>query len=182
MVGGQLDLAPAMPLSSLTYDALTAMITPAIFMTANASLIISTSNRVTRVVDRIRVLNDHADKLDRGDAELDFAVERLEHVYAQMRRLEARSDRLRYALTSLYLAFTCFVGTSLTLAIDAMLRNRLIALPTLLAMAGVALLLFASVNLVLETLSALRSNRQETEFYRTLRELRQAEPRALAEG
>ena len=163
-----------MPLSSLNYDALTAMITPAIFMTANASLIISTSNRVTRVVDRIRVLNDHADNLDRGVAELDFAVERLEHVHDQMHRLEARSDRLRYALTSLYMAFTCFVGTSLALAIDAMLRNWLIALPTLLAIAGVALLLFASVNLVLETLTALRSNRLETQFYRKLNQLRHA--------
>jgi hypothetical protein len=171
-----------MPLSSPTYDALTAMITPAIFMTANASLIISTSNRVTRVVDRIRVLNDHADKLDRGVAELDFAMERLEHVHDEMRRLEARSDRLRYALTSLYLAFTCFVGTSLTLAIDAMLRNSLIALPTLLAIAGVASLLFASVNLVLEALGSLRSNRLELQFYRNLHQLRQTERRASASG
>ena len=173
-VSGHWNLAPAMPLSSLNYDALTAMITPAIFMTANASLIISTSNRVTRVVDRIRFLNDHADRLDRGVAELDFAMERLEHVHDQMHRLEARSDRLRYALTSLYMAFTCFVGTSLVLAIDAMLRNWLMALPTLLAIAGVALLLFASVNLVLETLTALRSNRLETQFYRNLHQLRHA--------
>ena len=171
-----------MSIPSNTYDALTAMITPAIFMTANASLIISTSNRVSRVVDRIRVLNDYADKLDRGVGELDFAMERLEHVYDQMRRLESRSDRLRYALSSLYLAFTCFVGTSLTLAIDALLRNWLMALPTLLAMAGVALLLFASVNLVLEALGALRSNRLETQFYRNLRQLRQTAPRASAAG
>ncbi len=76
--------------------------------------------------------------------------------------------------TSLYMAFTCFVGTSLALAIDAMLRNWLMALPTLLAIAGVALLLFASVNLVLETLTALRSNRLETQFYRHLNQLRHA--------
>jgi hypothetical protein len=151
-------------------------------MTANASLIISTSNRVTRVVDRIRALNDYADKLDRGAAELDFAGERLEHVHDQMSRLESRGDRLRYALTSLYMAFTCFVGTSLTLAIDAMLGNWLIALPVLLAMVGVSLLLFASVNLVLEALSALGSNRLEAQFYRKLRELRQAERRASASG
>ena len=64
---------------------LTAMITPAIFMTANASLIISTSNRVSRVVDRIRVLNDLADKLDRGMTDLDFRAERLGHYHDQMR-------------------------------------------------------------------------------------------------
>lgn len=37
-----------MQISSTNYVALTAMITPAIFMTANASLIISTSNRASR--------------------------------------------------------------------------------------------------------------------------------------
>jgi hypothetical protein len=164
-----------MQITATTYGALTAMITPAIFMTGNASLIISTSNRVSRVVDRIRVLNDLADKLDRGVTELDFAAQRLEHVHDQMRRLERRSDRLRFALTALYLAFTIFVGTSLTLAIDALLQNWLVVLPTLLAVIGVSLLLFASVNLVLEALEALRSNRLETSFYRELHQLRHAE-------
>ena len=46
-----------MQIAPTTYKRLlSAMITPAIFMTANASLIISTSNRVARVVDRIRGL------------------------------------------------------------------------------------------------------------------------------
>ena len=164
-----------MQITPTTYGALTAMITPAIFMTANASLIISTSNRVSRVVDRIRVLNDLADKLDRGLTDLDFPAQRLDHIHDQMRRLERRSDRLRFALTALYLAFTTFVGTSLTLAIDAMLQNWLVALPTLLAVIGVGLLLFASVNLVLEALEALRGNRLEMDFYRELHRLRHAE-------
>src|SRR5271156_3944330 len=115
-----------MQITSTTYGALTAMITPAIFMTANASLIISTSNRVSRVVDRIRILNDLADKLDRGLTDLDLPAQRLDHIHDQMRRLERRSDRLRFALTALYLAFTTFVGTSLALAIDAMLQNWLV--------------------------------------------------------
>ena len=164
-----------MQITPTTYVALTAMITPAIFMTANASLIISTSNRVSRVVDRIRILNDLADKLDRGLTDLDLPAQRLEHIHDQMHRLERRSDRLRFALTALYLAFTTFVGTSLTLAIDAMLQNWLVALPTLLAVIGVGLLLFASVNLVLEALEALRSNRLETGFHRELHQLRHAE-------
>jgi hypothetical protein len=157
-----------------TYAMLSAMITPAIFMTANASLIISTSNRVSRVVDRIRGLNDLADKLDRGASELDFVAERMDHIQDQMHRLELRSDRLRLALTALYLAFSSFVGTSLTLAIDAMFKNYLIALPTILAIAGVALMLFASINLVREALVALHSNRVEIAFYHELHERRRA--------
>src|SRR5208282_947246 len=161
-----------MQIAPTTYSALTAMITPAIFMTANASLIISTSNRVSRVVDRIRVLNDLADKLGRGVTDLDFTSERMEHAHDQMGRLQQRSDRLRFALTALYLAFSSFVGTSLALALDTMLSMSMVALPTLLAVVGVGLLLFASVNLVREALAALRSNRLEIRFYHELRERR----------
>jgi Protein of unknown function (DUF2721) len=155
-----------------TYAMLSAMITPAIFLTANASLIISTSNRVSRVVDRIRVLNDQADQFDRGVTDLDLTNERMNHCQDQLHRLQQRSDRLRFALTALYLAFSSFVGTSLALALDTMLSMSLVALPTLLAMVGVGLLLFASVNLVREALAALRSNRLEIGFYHELRELR----------
>ena len=167
---------PLMPSSQ--YEALTAMITPAIFLTANASLIISTSNRMSRVVDRIRVLNDLVDKLGRGAADLDYAAERLEHLRDQLRRLEWRNDRIRYALTTLYIAFTIFVGTSLTLAVDVLLQNRLVALPIILAVAGVGLLLFATLNLVLEALEALRTNRLEIRFYRELYDRRLADGRS----
>ncbi len=155
------------------YETLSAMITPAIFLTANASLIISTSNRMSRVVDRIRVLNDLADKLDLGKTDLDYPAERLEHVHDQFRRLERRGDRIRFALIALYAALAVFVGTSLTLA-----QNRLIALPITLAVAGVGLLLFASINLVLEALEALRSNRLEIQFYKQLHERRLIDGRA----
>ena len=162
-----------MPIVALSqYDTLSAMITPAIFLTANASLIISTSNRMSRVVDRIRVLNDLVNKLGRGATDLDYTAERLEHIQDQLHRLEWRNDRIRYALTTLYIAFAAFVCTSLTLAIDVLVRNRLIALPIVLAVMGVGLLLFASINLVLEALQALRTNRLEIRFYRELQERR----------
>ena len=165
-----------MPLiPSSEYETLTAMITPAIFLTANASLIISTSNRMSRVVDRIRVLNDLLDRMGRGASDLDYLPDRVEHLRDQLRRLEWRNDRIRYALTTLYIAFTTFVCTSLTLAADALLSNRLIALPSGLAVCGVGLLLFASVNLALEALEALRTNRLEIRFYRELFDRRVAD-------
>jgi hypothetical protein len=68
---------PVYPASNDTYTTLSAMITPALFMTANASLIISTSNRMSRVVDRIRVLVDLADSIARGASDLDFPHERI---------------------------------------------------------------------------------------------------------
>ncbi len=45
-----------MPVIPPNYATLSAMIAPALFMTANGSLIISTSNRMARIVDRMRVI------------------------------------------------------------------------------------------------------------------------------
>lgn len=163
-----------MTLESPTYQTLSAMITPALFMTANGSLIISTSNRMSRVVDRIRVLNELGDSLCRGATALDFIEERYEHLADQLRHLEWRSDRVRYALSLLYLSFVSFVGTSLTLAVDVLFQNRLVAVPTLLAIAGVVLMMGASVNLVREAHRALLTNRLEVRFYRALNERRKA--------
>lgn len=169
-----------MPLPGLTmnpsYQTLSAMITPAIFLTANGSLIISTSNRMSRVVDRIRALNTSSDKLCRGsDGDLDYPRDRQDHYQDQIRHLIWRGERIRYALVMLYFAFASFVGTSLALAVDVFFRNHLVALPTALALVGVALMLGASVELVREALAALKSNRLEILFYRDLHLRRVAE-------
>jgi hypothetical protein len=157
------------------YEMLSAMITPAIFLTANGSLIISTSNRMSRVVDRIRVLNELADRIARGATDLDFVEERIEHIQQQLDHLVWRGDRIRYALVALYLAFGTFVGTSLTLALVVWMGERaLVPLPTLLAVGGVLLMLAACVNLVREALEALRSNRREVTFHRSLHGRRKA--------
>lgn len=158
-----------MPVPPPNYTTLTAMITPALFMTANGSLIISTSNRMSRIVDRIRQLNELADSLSRGASNLDFPAERLEHIDLQLNRLIWRSDRIRLALTLLYLAMAMFVGTSFTMAIDALVGNYLTALPTATAMLGVLLLLLASVQLTREAHAALRGNGLEIAHYAELR-------------
>lgn len=152
-----------MPLEPTTFATLSAMITPAMFMTANGSLIISTSNRMSRVVDRIRVLNDRGDELCRGEAKLDYASEHRSHVVDQLDRLVGRSDLVRLALTMLYLSFAAFVGTSLTLAVDTLIGNRRVmaGVATSLSVAGVGLMLLASLNLVREAHAGLASNRRE---------------------
>jgi hypothetical protein len=165
----------AMPIDPSSYNTLSAMITPAIFLTANGSLIISTSNRMSRSVDRIRVLIDLSDRLCRGSTDLDFAPERLAHVDDQLERLVWRSDRIRTAMVVLYLAFGMFVGTSLALAVDVWTNNQLVGIPTVLALLGVGLLLIACVNLVREAIEALRNNRREIDFYRTLNDRRKRE-------
>ena len=161
-----------MPFTPPSYSTLSAMITPALFMTATGSLIISTSNRMSRIVDRIRQLNELGDTLCRGKSELDFTAERLEHIAVQLDRLLARSDRIRQALTLLYLALAMFVGTSLTMGFHALIGSEVLALPTALAIIGVLLLLLASIQLTREAHVALRSNRLEIDFYQDLRRKR----------
>jgi hypothetical protein len=161
-----------MPVIPDTYTTLSAMITPALFMTANGSLIISTSNRMSRIVDRIRQLNLEADELCRGTSRLDFVDDRLEHVTVQLNRMTTRSDLIRFALTLLYLAMAMYVGTSLTMAVDALLGNNLVVVPTTLAIAGVSLMLAACVQLTREAHVALRNNRLEILFYQKLRNQR----------
>lgn len=175
--GGQFAMEPDV------YATLSAMITPAIFLTANGSLIISTSNRMSRIVDRIRVLNELADRIGRGGSDYDFPAERLENVNEELDRLVWRGHRIRYALVALYLAFGSFVGTSLTLALDVWTgQHSLILLPTMLAILGVFLMLTACVNLVTEALEALRGNRRELHFYRSLQSKRSSQFSGVREG
>jgi Protein of unknown function (DUF2721) len=158
----------AMPIDLPTYATLPAMITPALFMTACGSLIISTSNRMGRIVDRIRVQNEANDQLGRDPGALDFVAERRAHLDDQLDRLVRRSGDVRRALMMLYLALGAFVGTSLALAFDVWAGNRIRAVPTALAVVGVVLMLVACVHLVREALAALRSNHLEVCFYRDL--------------
>jgi hypothetical protein len=172
---------PTLPVGNgPSYETLSAMITPALFLTGNASLIISTSNRMSRIVDRIRALNDLADRLDRGVTDLDYVEERLDHINSELHHLNWRSDRVRFSLTFLYIALSAFVGTSLALGADVLLGSHLKALPSGLAVVGVALMLTAAVNLTREARRALRSNRQEVRFYRDLRARRRADRAAAA--
>lgn len=155
-----------------SYDTVTAMIAPALFLTATGSLILSTANRIGRIVDRIRALVELCDRLRTGEGGLDFPELRRRHARAALRRLQWRSDRASLAVTLLYLSFAAFAATSLTIALDAVTGQHLAFVPTALAAGGVALLLGACLNLVREARAALRSNDAEVRFFDELEGLR----------
>lgn len=159
-------------MTATMYETVTAMIAPALFMTATASLMISTATRIARIVDRIRALVAMCDQSTRGDEMLDFPEERRKHAVEELRRLQRRSDRAIAAVTLLYTAFGSFAATSLAIAIDSMTGHRFPAAPTLFAIAGVALVLGASANLVIEARTALQSNDLEVQFFFELERLR----------
>jgi hypothetical protein len=129
------------------YAILTAMLAPAFFLTATASLLMSANSRLARVVDRLRGLivawqQDAPDRSERED---------------QIRRHRQRAHLVLRACRLLYGALASFVGTSLALAVDAFLGFRLGALPTILAVLGVLFLLAASFSMWREVSLAVRS-------------------------
>ena len=127
-----------MPLDASQHGVLTAMITPAFFLTATGAMLGAANMRLARVVDRMR------DDLDRDPPEDG------EHRAAFQRQLQVhrkRSELVLLALRMLYAAMTAFVATSLAIAIDTLTGHRVEWLPVALAIAGSLLLFGASVCL-----------------------------------
>ncbi len=126
---------------------LTAMLAPALLMTATASLLVSANARLARVVDRLRALivewnHDAPDRSCRED---------------QIGRHRLRAHLVLRACQMLYMAMGSFVGTSLALATDAFLGFRLGMVPTILAVLGVVFLLAASLWMWREVSLSVRS-------------------------
>ena len=129
------------------YAILTAMLAPAFFLTATASLLMSANSRLARVVDRLRALivswdKDAPDRAERED---------------QIRRHRQRAHLVLRACRLLHGALASFVGTSLALATDAFLGFRLGAVPTIMAVLGVLFLLAASFSMWREVSLAVKS-------------------------
>lgn len=129
-----------------------AMLAPALLMAATGSLLVSANARLARVVDRLRSLIvawEH-DAPDRNERD------------TQIRRHRHRSALVLRACRLLYAALACFIGTSLALAADALLGFPFVgAVPTVLAVAGMACLLGASLTMGREVSLSVRSFDEE---------------------
>jgi len=133
------------------YAILTAMLAPALLMTATASLLASANARLARVVDRLRslIVSWEKDAPDRAERDV------------QINRHRRRAHIVLRACQLLYAALGAFIGTSLSLAMDAFIGFRLGVLPTVLAVLGVSLLLLAAVALGSEVQLSVRSFDEE---------------------
>ncbi|ADV27284.1 hypothetical protein Psesu_1437 [Pseudoxanthomonas suwonensis 11-1] len=138
---------------SSTHAILAAMLAPAFFLTATASLLLSANNRLARIIDRartlLRELVDVHDERERALYEKRIALQRLRSL------LMLRAGQL------LYIAITCFVGTSLAVAVDAFAGHRFGALPIWLASGGVLSMFAASFLLARESTLAVTAINEE---------------------
>ena len=75
---------------------LTAMITPAVLISACGSMILSTSHRLGRVVDRVRALSDKLEELaEKRGGETSRTTDRQAIIFAQLDKLTSRARILQ---------------------------------------------------------------------------------------
>ncbi len=139
------------PISNLTV--LSAMITPTVLILATGSLLLTTSQRLSRSIDRARKLFAAIEQLPQGSA----FTER-EAIYRDQLALAAyRSRILQRAMVCLYVALGLFVATSLSIGLIELTHFAAAWIPVTLGLTGALLLLCASALLITESRVALRA-------------------------
>src|SRR5437867_8364922 len=129
-------MATAMDGLSSSLAVLTAMITPAVLISASGTMILSTSTRLGRVVDRVRSLSDRLQEFSRTDAKSEFFEEKRAMLYDQLDKLTSRSRLLQRALTTFYLAVGVFVATSVAIGVVAFFGGRASWIPVAMGLIG----------------------------------------------
>jgi|SRR5687768_9204530 len=140
---------------------LSAMITPAVLISACGALILSTSVRLGRVVDRVRSLADRFEELARKQAsEVELFEERMELTFTQLDWLTSRARHLQRAMTTFYLALGLFVATTVTIGFVGITGRSGRAfqwIPVVFGMSGAGLLFVGTCLLAFDATLALRS-------------------------
>jgi len=148
---------------------LSAMITPAVLISACGALVFSTSSRLARIVDRARKLSQQVEDLAAGRIS-DFVAERRGYVDGQLRLQASRVRLIQNAMASFYLALSIFVAT--TIAIGLFFFVRFAAwIPTALGFAGTLVLFFGCLFLMRESRLAIQAVNAEMAFARRLQSL-----------
>jgi hypothetical protein len=144
------------------------MITPALLISASGTLVLSTSNRLSRVVDRVRVLARDAEQLVAAHEPNDHLPARRELIVSQLHGLAGRAMILRSALAALYTAVGLLVATSIGVGLITLTHWRGGWVAIALAMLGACALLWGSVLLVREGRLAIGSTLEEMSYVRSL--------------
>jgi hypothetical protein len=150
------------PMSSAV-AVLTAMITPAVLISACGSMILSTSHRLGRVVDRVRALSDKLEELTEKDA--GNTTERQSIIFAQLDKLTSRARILQRSMVTFYLALGMFVATSVAIGVVAISGNsRYNLIPVIVGLIGACFLFYGSMLLIFEARLALSTIHAEMDY------------------
>ncbi len=164
---------------STTIEFLTAMITPALLISATGSLVLSTSTRLGRVVDRVRQLEVRLGEMIYAEdkTEIPLYEKRVEVIVDLLDKVTSRSRLLQRAMGTFYYGLGFFVLTSVTIAI-AGIFNIYKWLPIPIGIVGIMSLFYGSILMLKETRMATATVNAEMDF--TWELARQVAPKDVA--
>lgn len=159
---------------------LTAMITPAVLISACGSMILSTSGRLGRVVDRVRALSDRLEGFPDQRSNPELSRERQEIIFLQLDKLTSRARILQRSMVTFYLALGMFVATSVAIGVVAIInRPSYNIVPVIVGLIGACFLSYGSMLLIFEARLALSTIHVEMDFI--WRQTKQTAPPEIVE-
>lgn len=178
MLSGDLVSVDPRALNS-TIEFLTAMVTPTLLISATGSLVLSTSTRLGRVVDRVRDLERRLGEMIyvENKDEVPLYDQRLAVIVELLDKVTSRSRILQRALGALYYGLGFFILTSVTIAIVG-LAGVYRWLPILVGIVGIIFIFYASLLMLRETRMATATIKTEMDF--TWELARKVAPREIA--
>ena len=147
-----------------TLSVLSAMFTPAILVSACGSLILTTSQRLSRSLDRQREV---AQRLRQNRQQAATSTpDPAEHAHLTQQLLFAirRARILQNAMTSLHLTLSIFISSILSIGIFELIDSAAAWIIALLSVFGAVMLLYASVLLIRESRLARSDVNEETAY------------------
>lgn len=150
---------------SNTIEFLTAMVTPTLLISATGSLVLSTSTRLGRVIDRVRELESRLSELilvDDKDS-IPLYEKRLDTIVNLLDKVTSRARILQRAMGAFYYGLGFFILTSVTIAIAAFFNTyRWIPIPV--GVIGIIFLFYGSIQMLRETRMATATVNAEMDF------------------
>lgn len=155
------DLSSARELASVL-NVLSGMITPAVLILASGSLIMTTSSRSMRCVDRVR---ERAAELEELGTDTGEIIDRKRaHLYRQLEINTRRARMLQRAMATLYIGIAFFIGTSIAIGVVSLLGLHTGWVPLTLGFIGSGLLLGSSILLIFESQLSVATTSEEMDY------------------
>src|SRR5688500_7985635 len=164
MLGAELVNVRPDSLSS-TIEFLTAMVTPTLLISATGSLVLSTSTRLGRVVDRVRSLEIRLSEMIYAEdkSEIPLYEKRVEVIVELIDKVTSRSRILQKAMAAFYYGLMFFILTSVTIAVAALFGiYRWLPIP--FGVVGIMYLFYGSLLMLRETRVATATINAEMDF------------------
>jgi hypothetical protein len=148
-----------------TIEFLTAMVTPTLLISATGSLVLSTSTRLGRVVDRARELEKRLGEMIyvEDKSEVPLYEKRVEVIVDLLDKVTSRSRLLQRAMATFYYGLGMFILTSVTIAM-AGLFNIYRWLPVPIGVIGIMFLAYGALLMLRETWMATATINAEMDF------------------